>query len=264
MYSLNFKFHKFATLTLGVFLVPALLLLAVSAHAQKTPAAENEGKIFLRVISLLPITKQRLSLSQGEKMICSNIGNGFYTSYVELSTGEAVAKLTLKCETKTPEKISLKKYKGADVFHTLVIYGDGKTTPKFTLYNDNTPSSASEQSAPLGKRFRGFFGGYPFSYSVTVEGVGQWDIEANTPQLVELSLEGKTAPAVFSVTYRTRYGYSATVYYPLWFETNDQCSAVVFQRGPTRPRLFSLPDNVVPSAENGEAASQPAEENSEP
>ena len=231
-------FQLFIFLSLGVTVI--------SNSLAQNPETE-EPKTYLRIASILPITQQRLKIDQGERTIAGGIGSGFYVPYFEVSGGEPI--LIKTDEGTIIGSETLKKRKGAPAFYTLVIYGDGKAAPKFSLYDDNPPSpppGADDKTAPPPqKRFRGYFGGYPFPYRVTAEGIGQWDIAASTPLLVDIPIaQGRNLPKTISVTYKTRYDYPSTIYYPLWYDTADSCSAFVFQRGPTRPRLLSAPDNI--------------------
>ena len=235
-----------------------LVLLTVCAtsvtHSFAQTTETTEAQTYLRVANILPLESPNVSIAMQGKELWKSIRHGVYIPYTPISEPAA---LTVSSDGRELKTFPLKKGKH-DTFHTLVIHQEAPQKITASLLLDTVPEMKDETGKPIRvQRFRGYFGGFPFPYRVSLGDLGQWTVAANKALLVDVPIPAsKKAPGAVTVSHLSKTGVPVDLLSYVDFAGSDQCSVFVFQRGPTRPRILSVTDNVAPPKEPEEPAEE--------
>lgn len=224
--------------------------LSLAARAQaldKTSGTANPASVvYLRFANLLPIKSEKLSIMRGTKPFLSGIKAGFFLPYEEVAAGDSMA-FTVYSGTVPIGQFSLKASVGNSFYTVVVVSKRGETN---VLFSEDAPSAMpdSDPSTAPPKRFRGYFGGFEFPYHVDAGSIGQWSVDGDG-LFVDVPITGNP-PLTVGVTFTTDDGDEAKLFFPIAFAAFRENSLFVTQRGPSRPRVFSFPDNSPPEKES--------------
>lgn len=230
----------------GRFITSVLssLSLCTILVGQEPPAASSASEVYLRFANLLPTGSPKLSVNRGSRPFLAGLKAGFLLPYDVVAKGEGM-EFSVTSGGKAIGQFRLSA-KSGNAFYTVVVFSQGGREVVSAM-EDNSPPPTDTAGLPVTvKRFRGYFGGFAFPYKVDAGSIGKWTIDRDGV-FVDIPVVSKP-PETVGVSYTTRDGDKAEIFFPLDFKSFNENSVFVSERGPNRPRIASFPDNCPPVA----------------
>lgn len=223
------------------------MLLALGVQLLKSEQHTSEShEVYLRFANLLPVDSQKLVVNRGSKSFLSGLKPGFLLPYTVVPKDGAMHFSVMSNDLLLGEFDLAQR--SSDSFYTVVVLRKSER-PIVSLLEDSPASSRDESGNVVSScRFRGYFGGFEFPYKVDAGAIGQWSVDVDG-LVVDVPVIAK-APDSVGVSFETRDGDHAEVFFPIDFSKFNSNSVFVSERGPRRPRVVCFPDNVSPAAES--------------
>jgi hypothetical protein len=228
------------------FCVISFLSLFSVLVAQEPSNGSTASEVYLRFANLLPTGSPKVAVNRGSKPFLAGLKAGFLLPYDVVAKGESM-EFSVTSGEKAIGQFRLSA-KAGNTFYTVVVFTQGGREV-VSIMEDNSQPPTDVAGVPVpSRRFRGYFGGFAFPYRVDCGSIGQWTIDGNGV-FVDIPV-ASNPPETVAVSYTTRDGDEAEIFFPLDFNSFKENSVFVSERGPNRPRIAAFPDNCPPIAES--------------
>jgi len=217
------------------------------------------------MVSLLPAKQPRISIWQDEHRIIGGLPPSLVVPYRPIEH-EGTFQVRADSDTIGTFHIAKKKAPSSPYspstssFYTLVILEKQKGRPSI-VFTEDTVTKNDDEAAPPQKRFRGYFGGYDFSYVVDAGKLGRWEVKPNTGMFVDIPITNDAdAPRLVGITYTANDGTQATMRDTTNYGKKPHYSAFARLEGVKRVGIITYADNITPSPPVNEESTETAEE----